>query len=446
MKSIEQRLQLGLAASLIVLTLALLYIGSQSLRSLTENFIASRLEHDAESILTALSVTPDTSEVNWQRIDQLYTRPFSGHYFVIRFSDGDQVISRSLWDHALEFPQHPTGESRQLHAIGPSGQQVLLFLRGFRKSGRDFTLAVGEDLTPLEKDREHFVQWFSLMAVCGLIVLLMLQSYVIRRSFRKLESVREDIRKLEEGRTGNLSEDVPSEVLPLIRELNHLLRLLNQRLERSRNALGNLAHALKGPLNLLTLFFNLKDPGEADISNAQNQLERVRQLMERELKRARLAGNGLSGTRFNPHRELPDLVKSLEQVYRERDLSISYRVSPEIGAFGDREDLLELVGNLLDNACKWAKSSINCTMSGNGTITLEIEDDGTGLEDEQISRMLQRGSRLDETVEGHGLGLAIVSDIVKLYHATITFNRSNLGGLCVSVVFPVKEIERDELD
>ncbi|MES9964186.1 MAG: sensor histidine kinase [Candidatus Sedimenticola sp. 20ELBAFRAG] len=442
MRSLERRLQFGLALSLVLLSITLWFIGNQSLRSLTENFIASRLEHNAESLLGAMTVDPDTSALSWRRIDQRYTRPFSGHYYVIRFADDSLVSSRSLWDHTLEFPLVATGETVQLQASGPSGQRLLLLLKGFKKSGREFTLAVAEDLTPLEQERERFIQWFALLAGVGFIGLLLIQSVVIRRSFRSLEKVGDDVRRLEEGRTVRLSEDVPTEVLPLISEFNHLLRLLNQRLQRSRNAMGNLAHALKGPLNILTHSLVTSNDDDIDLDQARNQVGRIRQLMERELKRARLAGNGLSGVRFNPHSEIPDLVNVLRQVYRERELDLSYRIDPGVTPFGDREDLLELVGNLLDNACKWASSRVTCTVIAGTAVTLEIEDDGVGLEDQDISRLFNRGTRLDETVEGHGLGLAIVGDIVKLYDAEISFSRSAaLGGLSVRIKFPASADE-----
>ena len=211
--------------------------------------------------------------------------------------------------------------------------------------------------------------------------------------------------------------------------------LLTQRLERSRNALGNLAHALKGPLNLLTQYFDTADSAEQE--QAALQTERIRQLMQRELKRARLAGRNLSAARFNAGEELPDLIAVLQQVYRERTVSVDYQLDPELEPFGDREDMLELLGNLLDNGCKWASSRVICRIEGESEICIQVEDDGAGLLDQEIQDLTKRGTRLDETVEGHGLGLAIVGDIVKLYGGTIQFSRSeSLGGLKVIILLP----------
>ncbi|MEA3292773.1 MAG: ATP-binding protein, partial [Pseudomonadota bacterium] len=257
-----------------------------------------------------------------------------------------------------------------------------------------------------------------------------------------LEPVRRDIRLLEQGKKDRIAEDVPEEIRPLVKEFNHLLALLAQRLERSRNALGNLAHALKGPLNLLVQYFDEaeSDPGSERHQQARVQVERIRQLMERELKRARLAGEGLHSRRFDPHEELPALAGVLQQLHADSALDIRCEATEETPPFGDREDMLELLGNLLDNACKWAASRVRCRIAGNGAIGIVVEDDGAGISDQDLHRLARRGARLDETVEGHGLGLSIAEDIVKLYGGSIKFGRSaEFGGLQIRIVLPQPE-------
>ena len=383
MNSLERRLQLGLALSLVLLIGILWGVGNQSIRGLTEDFVVSRLEHDAESLLAALDLDPDRTRVRWRRINQIYNQPFSGHYYIIRLDDGRELLSRSVWDYSLTISPLMPGESRRMRVMGPSEQQLLLWAKGFRKQGRALTLAVAEDLTPICNQRNRFKRNFALLALGGLLSLLVVQSVVVRRSFRRLERVREDIRCLEQGKTGKLAEDVSAEILPLVQEFNHLLKLLAQRLERSRNALGNLAHALKGPLNLLIQYFDNKHSGEDDRHRKQAALQvaRIRQLMDRELKRARLAGKGIPSQRFHPSLELQDLVGVLKQAYQSHPVEIQHQVDEEVPSFGDREDMLELLGNLLDNACKWAASKVTCHVSGNKEIRILIEDDGAGLTD-----------------------------------------------------------------
>ncbi|MCP3669028.1 MAG: sensor histidine kinase [Gammaproteobacteria bacterium] len=439
MNSLERRLQLGLALSLVVLMGILWVVGNRSIHGLTEDFVVSRLEHDAESLLAALDLDSNHTRVRKNRISQIYHQPLSGHYYIIRLDDGREFNSRSLWDHTLTIPKLASGESRRMHTAGPSGQSLLIWAEGFQKRGQTITLAVAEDLNPIMGHRDQFKRNLALLALGGMLGLLLVQRMVVRRSFRRLEPVQKDIRRLAQGETGELSEDVPSEIMPLVQEFNHLLQLLEQRLERSRNALGNLTHVLKGPLHLLIQYFdnedNLQDDRRRD--EARIQAERIRQLMERELKRARLAGKGVPSQRFNPHKEIPYLVEVLQQIHQERSVEIHCQIATDVPAFGDREDMLELLGNLLDNAFKWATSKVSCAISLNNGIEIIIADDGSGLSSVDMDLLTQRGVRLDEMTEGHGLGLAITKDIVKLYGGVMDLERSpSLGGLQIRIVLP----------
>lgn len=435
--SLEHRLHLGLALTLILLMGMLWLFGAKSIETLTEDFIASRLEHDSEALLGAMIYRQQQIKVRPARINQIYLRPYSGHYYIIHPQDGVEITSRSLWDYKLQVPTLKVGEKRRLHMLGPENQQLLVYVAGFRKQGQDMTLALAEDLMPIKQQRDLFLRNFAILALLGLIVLLLVQGIVVRQAFRRIEPLREDVKSLAKGDEKLLSEDVPDEMSPLVKEINHLLQLLSRRNQRSRNALGNLAHALKGPMNLLTHYFDRSANSESQIDTdlAGQQVERVRLLIDRELKRARMAGSGATSQRFDPQVDLGDLLNVLKQIYRDRRLSIESAVETDQSSFGDREDVLELLGNLLDNACKWAKSRVRCTLSGEEYLKIIVEDDGEGLAEDDFSRMTMRGSRLDENREGQGLGLAIVSDVVSLYEGELKFDRSpQLHGLRVSVV------------
>ncbi len=417
--------------------LLLWFFGEGSIEKLTEDFIASRLEHDSEAILGAIVVESEI-DVNAAYINQVYQRPFSGHYYLIRQATGREITSRSLWDFKLSVPWVNPGQSERHYLQGPEDQQLLVWVHGYRKQGEDLILAVAEDLLPINRQREAFIKNFALLAFAGLVVLLIVQGVVIRQSFRRLDPLLEDVNSLSLGQEKLLNEDVPSEMSPLVKEVNHLLQLLTKRNQRSRNALGNLAHAIKGPLNLLTRYLDKqieKQHQASEHQQASQQLDRIRLLIERELKRARLTGGGTINQRFNPSVDLNDLIEALRQIYQDRGMKLALHVDQECTPFGDREDMLELLGNLLDNACKWANQQVVCHVSGSEQMQIVVEDDGKGLEEGDIKRMTQRGSRLDESVEGHGLGLAIVHDVVQLYHGQIDFDRSpEYGGLRVRVV------------
>lgn len=441
MKSVEQRLHLGLSVSLVLLLGLFWWVVSAAISHLTTEFVASRLQHDGETIIAALSFAPDGQPlVAPARINVVFERPFSGHYYVLQPEGGDTLRSRSLWDMDLSISPVAVGATTTWNAAGPSGQQLLVWSGGFRKQGSAFTLAVAEDFSPLAASLHRFHLYFAVLMVSVLVVTIGLQHLVVRRSFASLRRVREDIRALEEGDVAQLTEDVPTEVQPVVAEVNRLLAVVGQRLQRSRNATGNLAHALKGPLHLLAQLGRseaLRDHPEL-AAELEQHTGRIRQLMERELRRARLAGGGAPGQRFEPTEEMPGLVDVLERIYSERGLRIQLHFEgPERPTRTDRDDMLELLGNLLDNACKWAKQRVRCSLDTSDGFALSVEDDGPGCSPEELQQLTGRGVRIDESVAGHGLGLAIVKDIVTLYDGQLEFDRSPaLGGLRVRVTLP----------
>ena len=437
MKSLQQRLHISLTLALLLLFALLWLVGQKSMDDLTQEFVVSRLEHDIETLLAAIEIESETIHIKHEQIAPIYKQPFSGHYFSIQVDNTLVVYSRSLWDQALKSVVLSPGERRLQTIDGPENQTLLLISMGFSKKERNVSISLAEDLTAIHAQKNRFKKRFALFAISGLIILLILQSIILRWSFKRLETIQREIKQLSEGTAFKLSDDVPAEVLPLVKEINHLITLLEQRLERSRNALGNLAHALKTPLNLLFQYFD-QHPEKAP--EARQQLERIQSLMDRELKRARLAGKGNVSQSFDANKEVPELISVVKQIYLDRNIAINARIDESLTFNSDREDMLELLGNLLDNACKWAQSEVMISISNPAKdyINITIEDDGQGVTREQLESLTQRGRRLDESVEGHGLGLSIVNDIVKLYGGSIRFSQADLGGLQIKIEFTFK--------
>ncbi len=440
MKSLERHLQIWLAVSLIILIALFWVVGNRSMHHITENFIVERLEHDTEHLLNSLDIREQQLKLHFKRINTIYHTLNSGHYFVMTDSTGELFKSTSLGKSNLQVNNLQPGERRLFRQQGPQDQLLLVLVQGKQFHNRSLTFAVAEDLSKIKQQRNQFKKIFAILAGVGLLSALLAQSMVVRRAMRRLESVRREIEQLEHSASGTLSEDVPDEIRPVVEEFNQLLKLLEARLERSRNALGNLSHALKGPLTILMQYFDTQhqqDPKDKQLGQVKQQAERIHQLIDRELKHARLAGSSVSKRHFNPAEELPDLVSVIQQIHQPRQVQINYQVDKQVKPFADQEDMLELIGNLLDNACKWARSSVNCEIIASPLITICIEDDGLCLSGSKLDQLSQRGVRLDETVDGHGLGLAICKDIVSLYGGQISFDCSpTLGGLRVKVAFP----------
>lgn len=435
MSSLKLRLALGLSVSLLLLLGLQFWVVSGAIRATAEDYVASRLRHDTEDLLAALRFAPAGPEL--AAVDTIYHRPYSGHYYAVR-TDGGTLTSRSLWDAQLPAPETPVGEARRLRRDGPQDQPLLMRVAAFRKAGERVRIAVAEDLSPLQADLRDFQWRYGLVSVAVAAALLLVQWALVVLGLRPLGRLRREIGALERGERAVLSEDVPAEVRPLVRELNRLLGVLGERLERSRNALGNLAHALKTPLT--RLFQVAEEPAVAGDDRLRRAIlepaGEIRGRIDRELKRARLAG-GSPGQRFDPGRDLPGLIRVLERIYAERGLRIAYEGPPAGHPFGDREDLLELAGNLLDNACKWATSQVRVAAAVEGGLVLTVEDDGPGVAPERRAELSRRGTRLDEGAEGHGLGLAIAGDIVAAYGGELRLDQSTaLEGLAVTVSLP----------
>jgi signal transduction histidine kinase len=430
---------IAIVAALIILTVA---IGGYSLRHMAEKFVAARLEHDLEAVLNALSFDANHQpHLATERLNTAFHQPYSGHYYQLQTANSE-IRSRSLWDADLPLPPLSTTQLTHAFVIGPQNQRLLLIGRIFQIQNQQAAIAVTEDFTPLESGLKNLLVQLSLIAILAFGTLLLLQRWIVRRGLAPLEQVRRELPRLGSGDITQLSINAPNEVLPLVTELNRLLDLMNQRQRRNRQALGNLAHALKTPLTVLSQLTEhppMETPSHHWWPEVRDQIQQIRQLTERELKRARIVGGGTPGQRVLLTREVGDLIETLRRIYRDRSLCFELQIPPDSVFPGDRDDLLELLGNLLDNACQWAKQTVRLSAGNDDdTLRLQVEDDGPGCPPDQLDLLRQRGVRIDESRAGSGLGLAIISDIVAQYQGRFRLDRSQtLGGLLAEVVLPL---------
>lgn len=435
MKSIQRRLSLGLASVLIVVGLILaqssLWLFDHSLR----RYLREDLKDETQTLLVALVRGQNGVQLDERRLDPTFQRPFSGHYFRIDFAD-ETWRSRSLWDRDLPKPAR-AGLQDGL-GDGPRGQLLLVYRGDYQRFGQRFSISVAQDYTPILESFRR-LQWLGLgLGAAALLLILLAQRYTVRSALRPLERVREQIAQLQQGRRTELDSLVPQELEPLVAQVNHLLSHTEDTLKRSRNALGNLGHALKTPLAVLVSLSEreeLRDQPELQ-ATLREQLAQIRQRLERELGRARLAGEALPGAHFDCAAELPGLFSTLGMIHS-HGLKLEWQAEPGLCLPWDREDLLELLGNLLDNACKWADAEVRLSLVQEGEgYRLWVDDDGPGIAAERREAVLGRGTRLDEQVTGHGLGLGIVRDMVEAWGGSLSLEDSPLGGLRVAISLP----------
>jgi signal transduction histidine kinase len=439
MNSIQTRLSLWLLGSVVLLVSAHWLVTSRAPVVFTEEYIATRLEHDAEALISGIHFEATGSAVlEADYIAPIYLRLNSGHYYLIRTQD-NTFKSRSLGGKDLNLSLNDQPHKSLFYHPGPFGHKLLAWVAHYEKDGRAISLVIAEELTTLEQHINRFRLRFGLLTLALFALLVITQRLIIRYSLKPLERMEQACRQLERGDIEQLPEDVPVEVKPLSNEINRLANVMQQRLVRSRNALGNLAHALKTPLALLTQLVEDKNNGLDSESQQQacSSVSMIQSIINRELKRARLAGPTSAGQVFHLNDEIPDMVGLLKKIYADRQLQYTTTIKQEKIRFGDREDMLELLGNLLDNASKWAKKQVRLTVALRSELTITIEDDGPGIPASVQDSLTKRGSRYDESIQGHGLGLSIVQDIINQYGGKIHFSTSaDLGGLKIDISLP----------
>ena len=439
MNSIQSRLATGLLISLILVFLILWLAVSNNIQKLSENYIASRLEHDIETLLTAVSFDKTNSlTINEKYINSIYNRPFSGHYYTIQHNK-TLFRSRSLWDQNLTSPKITGNNYIKTIQNGPEKQLLITISGHFNKQKQNIIISIAEDLTPIIEDIRQFKNYFAVLSLLILLSLLLIQFIVLRKGLKPLRKIHSELSQLEKGTINELTTDVPDELKSVVNEVNHLSLALYKRLKRSRNALSDLSHAIKKPLTLLQNFSDENKEQFDDKTNAflENQISSIQNITDRILKRARVAGTSKFNTPFDINEDLPLLIKTISTMYPEKNIHLTSDIPKALETPIDREDMLELLGNLLENAWKWASNTINIRITQENNITIIIEDDGPGANEKSLNELTQRGVRLDETVSGYGFGLAITSDIIRDYEGNLLFSRSEkLGGFKIEIQLP----------
>jgi signal transduction histidine kinase len=417
---------------------------SSLFRQSTEQSFDGRLATYLESLIATAQISEDGKLSITRPLEETrFLQPFSGWYWQIDGNGAARLRSRSLWDQALiPAPGAPEGGTIAFaELVGPEGQTLRVVSRTISLPGAsgDLVFRIAGDLAAAEEDIRRFnafLSWSLASLALGLLTAMVIQVHFGLRPLRRLQRALADIRL---GRTNRLEGRYPGEIEPLVKEMNALVEHNARVVERARTHVGNLAHALKTPLSVLANEASGVDHALAD--TVRRQTERMRRQVDHYLARARTAATaGVIGARTPVAAVIADLARTLRQIHRERAVAIDVDCPPDAVFRGDRHDLEEVVGNLLDNGCKWARSLVRVQVSlVDGRIRLRVDDDGPGLTADQIERVAGRGTRLDEQVPGSGLGLSIVRDIVALYGGATKLDPSPLGGLAVSLELPAGE-------
>jgi signal transduction histidine kinase len=422
-------------------------------RGAIQESLDDQLRFGLDGLVAAAEVDgPDHVTLQNRFADPRFERVFSGWYWQIVPEDpgpgNDQPeTSRSLWDQTI-VPQDLVASDNNTefgYADGPDHQRLRVLLRhialprsaeGIEEAGR-FRFIVASSVNETEADVLRFDRtlfWSFALFSLGLLAAIAIQ---VRVGMMPLRRVSEALARIREGRAQRLEGEFPAEIAPLATELNGLIAHSSEVVGRARAHVANLAHFLKTPLTVLANEAAGSDSSLAD--TVSRQVTSMRRQVDHYLARARAAGAlDVLGSRTDVAGSLGDLSRVLTRMHSEKLISIDLDVTPGLAFRGEREDFEEMAGNLLDNACKWAKSKVrvNAAPMEAGRFVLTVEDDGPGLPADKRSQEIERGRRLDESVPGTGLGLAIVRDISKLYGGTLALAEASLGGLKACLELP----------
>jgi signal transduction histidine kinase len=284
------------------------------------------------------------------------------------------------------------------------------------------------------------VQIHNAFLLIGSITLVTAGVSVIRRGLSPFVMLRERLSDVRSGRTSRLEGEYPTEVEPLVQDLNTLLAERERRVTQAVAKAGDLAHGLKTPLAILMQEIErARSAGQSEFAGIlREQVERMRRQIESHLAQARANAGGAMGARASVADATQALIRAMERLHVDRGLTFTVDVASDISVRVPPEDLEEMLGNLLDNACKWAQSRVHVSaVAVATTVTIDVDDDGAGLEPALRQTVLQRGVRADEKAPGSGLGLAIVRDLAEAYGGTISLEKSPGGGFRARLTLPM---------
>jgi two-component system, OmpR family, sensor histidine kinase PhoQ len=447
-RSVSQRLLISVTLLLLLFFGVMIAVLDARFQAVAANSQRNLL--DAQMVALIASAEPDETGHIVPRLQDAESRlatPGSGLYAAVSSGAGDPFWrSPSASGHVNEFgpPQEPGAvDFRYLTDTG--GTRLAAVSRGLQweddaGTTQDLTFTVATDLTAYDTQLSDFRR--GLLGGFAVIALLLLAALAVllRWALAPLRRLAVQINAVERGEREQLDDRWPSELRGVVANLNTLLTAERTRIARYRDTLGNLAHSLKTPLAVLRSHFSSTTPGADQV---HVQVDRMSAIVEHQLRRAATSG----GTSVGKHAVdvLPlvqDLRAALLKVHGKKDFALELVVAADVAFVGDRDDLLEALGNLMDNAAKWCRSKVKVSAridSDAGIsqkLCLAVEDDGPGIAPVDRQRVLERGARADEHTPGHGLGLAMVRDTAEVYGGRLDLLESALGGARVELRLP----------
>jgi signal transduction histidine kinase len=452
--SLATRLFFSATAWVVVILAITGTVLSSVYRDATERAFDRRLNLYLRTLIAEVATPDEPPDRQFQSLGEpLFELPLSGWYWQITRTDSakpDVRASRSLWDKKL-----PKLEDRGVdlsaagirvgYVEGPEGQSLRMVERPV-DLGADgkFLVSVAGDASEIFDETRSFDYYLGGTFTALGIVLLLTTIFQVRFGLAPLKRISEAIADIRSGRAERLEGEFPVEIAPLARETNALIDANREIVERARTHVGNLAHAIKTPLSVI---FNEATAHGADpfAHKVLEQADVMREQVAHHLERARIAARVvIVGTVTEVAPAIEALQRTMEKIHRDRGIIIEVKADPRARFRGERQDLEEMAGNLVDNACKWASSRVlievlterSVQPGGAPMLRIIVDDDGRGLSAAERAKASRRGQRLDESKPGSGLGLSIVVDLAGLYGGSLSLGSAPIGGLRAELLLP----------
>lgn len=451
--SLATRLFLSATAWVVIILVLTGIVLSSVYRSASERAFDRRLNFYLRTLVAEVGPPDDPQDRQSQSLGEpLFELPLSGWYWQIIRLDGDKPdvkSSRSLWDKKLpkledEGIELTAAGIRLGYSDGPEGQNLRIVERPI-DLGDDgkYLVSVAGDATEIFEETRTFDYYLAGTFLALSVVLVLTTIFQVRFGLAPLKRISESIADIRSGRAERLEGEFPVEIAPLARETNALIEANREIVERARTHVGNLAHAIKTPLSVITNEAGGRN-GDPLASKVLEQVDVMRDQVAHHLERARIAARlTVVGTVTDVAPVIDALRRTMEKIHRDRDIAIDVEADSGLKFRGERQDLEEMAGNLVDNACKWADSRVlieaAALPAGAGTgamLRIIVDDDGRGLSEAERAQVSRRGQRLDESKPGSGLGLSIVIDLAALYGGRLMLGASPTGGLRAELTLP----------
>ena len=452
--SLALRLFVSASAWAVIILLITGIVLSSLYRHAVERAFDRRLGVYLRTIVADLAAPEEGGDKFPQSLGEpLFELPLSGWYWqVTRLDPGKRDVrsSRSLWDGGLPHLQDygiaaGANGSREGYVNGPEDQRLRLVERNIDLGDEGhYLVAVAGDAAEITEETRSFDQALMVTFALLAVVLLLTTMFQVRFGLAPLKRITDSLAAIRAGRAERLAGQFPEEIAPLARETNALIDSNKEIVERARTHVGNLAHALKTPLSVMVNEASAR-PRDAFAIKVLEQADIMRDQVARHLERARLAARTtVLGSLTEVEPVVTALARTMKKLHQERGIAVEVHADREARFRGERPDLEEMIGNLVDNACKWAASRVAIEVARERSepagepdiVRVTVDDDGRGLSPAERALAAKRGRRLDETKPGSGLGLSIVTELAELYGGELKLGAAPLGGLRAELVLP----------